>query len=87
MVVKTITITEKAYEAIKRLKMGDESFSELFMRLSAKPLRVKDLCGALKHTPEEAEAFRRRVQQIHEDLGKGLQKRIDDVRTRLQRNH
>lgn len=34
MAVKTLTITEGAYERLKRLKREGESFSELFLRLS-----------------------------------------------------
>ena len=85
MAVKTITVTEEAYTAIKRLKTGDESFSELFNRLGNKPLRVKDLIGVLKTTTEDADAFQKRVRAIREELGKGMDKRIDHVRARLKR--
>lgn len=34
MVVKTITITEEAYNALKRLKKEEESFSEVVLRLT-----------------------------------------------------
>lgn len=87
MTTKTITITEDAYKVVKGMKRENESFSDLFKRLGKKQLRVKDIVGCLKQTPEEAEAFRKRVQQIHEELGKGLQKRIEDVRARFQRSH
>lgn len=39
MVVKTITVTENAYEAIKSLKLPRESFSETILRIAKrKPL-------------------------------------------------
>lgn len=85
MVTKTITITESAYTAINRLKHDGESFSELFLRLSSKPLLVKDIVGILQHTPEEAREFSERVKKIHEELGKGWEERIADVRARLKR--
>ncbi len=34
MAVKSLTVTEDAYDALKRLKHGDESFSETIMRVS-----------------------------------------------------
>lgn len=66
MTIKTITITEDAYESIKRLKIEDESFSELFKRLSRRYLTGKDILGALKQTQKEADEFRKRVLQVHE---------------------
>ena len=87
MVIKTITVTEDAYQTMKRLKGEHESFSELFRRLGNQQLKVRDIAGALKHSPAEAAAFRKRVQEAHAALGKGLQQRVDDVRTRFKRTH
>ena len=33
MVIKSLTITEKAYESLKRLKSGNESFSEIILKV------------------------------------------------------
>ena len=87
MAVKTITVTEEAYQAIKRLKTEQESFSELFLRLSTRSLTARDLRGILKHTPEEAEEFRRRVREVHERLGRDIQERVEHVRTRFKHAH
>jgi len=87
MAVKTITITTEAYEAIKHLKREDESFSQLFVRIAKKPVTLKDIAGILKHTPQEADAFRKRVLLARKELGEGMDKRIEDVRTRLKRYH
>lgn len=87
MVTKTLTVTENAYDAIKRLKQGDESFSDLFLRLGRRYVTIKEIAGILKDTPEEAAEFRNRMRQIREELGEGLNKRIDDVRARFQRSH
>ena len=43
MTVKTITVTEDAYNAISQLKGPEESFSHLFRRLSKK-LEARVLC-------------------------------------------
>ncbi|MBI4142020.1 antitoxin VapB family protein [Candidatus Woesearchaeota archaeon] len=85
MTVKTITVTEDAYDAMYHLKHEGESFSELFIRLSHTPLKVKDLLGALKDAPEEASAFVERVKKIREEAGKGWEERIADVRARFRR--
>ncbi|HII88182.1 MAG: hypothetical protein QT07_C0002G0002 [archaeon GW2011_AR16] len=87
MTIKTITITQDAYDAAKRLKREDESFSDLFLRLGAKALTLKDIKGMLRHTPAEALAFRKRVQEERHLLSQNLTQREDHVRTRLQRTH
>ena len=45
MVVKTITVTEKAYCSIARLKRDTESFSELFVRLGGENRSIRDIFG------------------------------------------
>ncbi|HLC65067.1 MAG TPA: antitoxin VapB family protein [Candidatus Nanoarchaeia archaeon] len=40
MAVKTLTITEDAYNKIRYLKHGDESFSELFTRIAEEKMNV-----------------------------------------------
>ena len=87
MAIKTITVTVDAYQAIKRMKKGEESFSDLFLRLGGRPLMIKDVIGVLKQTPEEAEAFRRRVLDAGQRLNESLQKGVADVRARLKRHH
>jgi predicted CopG family antitoxin len=55
MVVKTITITEEAYRRLKARKAGEESFSDVILRLTRRrPLR--DFVGML--SAESAEALR-----------------------------
>ena len=82
MAFKTITITEDAYTLIKRLKHGDESFSDLFKRLGSRQATVKDVLGALKHTPEEARAFADRIKEIRKELNKDFTRRLGKVSAR-----
>ena len=82
MVVKTITVTEDAYESLKRLKHEDESFSEVIKRLAGKKMLVKDLLGILKKSPEEHEEFIKRVKRIREEMSKDMGERIERVRAR-----
>ncbi len=72
MVVKTITITEEAYRSLKARKAGEESFSDVILRLTRRrPLR--DFVGIL--SPESADAIR---QAIDED--RTLRRRVDATR-------
>ncbi len=58
MVVRTITITEEAYRSLKARKGGEESFSDVILRLARRrPLR--DLVEIL--SPESADAIRKAI--------------------------
>jgi predicted CopG family antitoxin len=60
MVVKTITITEEAYRHLRARKTGDESFSEVILRLTRRrPLR--DFVGIL--SAESADALRKAIDE------------------------
>lgn len=72
MAVKTITITTEAYQAIKGLKRGDESFSELFLRISPRTITIKDIAGIMKNSDIEE-----RFWELRKNLGKGMEKRRD----------
>lgn len=56
MATKTITIKEEAYEALKNLKMDNESFSDTILRISKLFTNLKELWGAGTKTEEEYEA-------------------------------
>jgi predicted CopG family antitoxin len=76
MAVKTITITTEAYDAIKNLKKPEESFSELFIRISPKKFTIKDIAGMLKDSDIEERFWKFRRQ-----LGRGMEKRHNDLRS------
>ncbi len=72
MVVKTITITQEAYLSLRARKTGEESFSEVILRLTRRrPLR--DFVGIL--TPESADAIRRAI-----DDDRAMRRRVDATR-------
>src|SRR3989338_2210071 len=53
MVIKSLTITEEAYNSLKRLKYGDESFSEVIIRMSnGKVAPLEKYLGILKDDKE-----------------------------------
>ncbi len=55
MGVKTLTITEEAYELLAREKKGKESFSEVIKRLARERGEFKDSLGAWTMSHEEEE--------------------------------
>ncbi len=60
MAVKTITITEEAYRNLKARKTGEESFSDVILRLTKRrPLR--DFVGIL--SAESADALRAAIDE------------------------
>ncbi|HLC84479.1 MAG TPA: antitoxin VapB family protein, partial [Candidatus Nanoarchaeia archaeon] len=75
MVTKTITVTEDAYESIKSLKSKEESFSELFLRLSDQKMKIKDLFGILGKSEEEAKLMQQRLKQYRQKFSKDAEER------------
>jgi predicted CopG family antitoxin len=49
---KNISLTEDAYELLKRMKMGEESFSDTIRRLAGRR-RLSDCAGLWSDVPEE----------------------------------
>ncbi len=60
MVVKTITITEEAYRHLKARKTGEESFSDVILRLT-KRRPLGDFVGILG--AESADALRAAIDE------------------------
>lgn len=74
MTVKTITVTEDAYENVKKLKRGDESFSDLFLRLSKeKKSTGRSIYGILKG--ENAEKMLPKIKEERKRLDKEMEER------------
>ena len=65
MATKTITITEDAYNRIKKFKEKDESFSEMFKRTFKKTTRVSDLRGLFKDI--DAEKMKAKVKKMRKE--------------------
>ncbi len=55
MGVKTLTITEEAYELLARKKRGKESFSEVIKRLPRERVELSDSFGAWSMSQQEEE--------------------------------
>jgi len=64
MVIKSLTITEDAYDALKRLKHGDESFSEVILKVTSDRTDViKRYLGAAGVNEKEADAWKARLSE------------------------
>ncbi len=73
MTIKTITITEDAYNKIKSLKHNDESFSDLFRRLAENRSSAgKEFFGIFKASSEEMVKKRKHFKKIREEMSKNF---------------
>ncbi|OGS45943.1 MAG: hypothetical protein A3K66_05715 [Euryarchaeota archaeon RBG_16_67_27] len=52
MSVKTVTLSQDAYEALAALKQGGESFSDVVRRLARRNRSLLEFAGAWKHVPK-----------------------------------
>jgi len=75
MVVKTVTLTKDAYDALAALKNEGESFSEVVRRLTGSQVLLSSFAGAWSDAPKSE------VHEVREFLRNG--DRIS--RTKLQR--
>ena len=55
MTSKSIFLTEEAYELLKKMRRGDESFSAIIIRL-ARRSRLSDCAGLWSDIPEDGMA-------------------------------
>ncbi|MBD3361357.1 hypothetical protein GF358_01040 [Candidatus Woesearchaeota archaeon] len=76
MAIKTITVTEDAYESIKRLKNTDESFSQFFLRISREKMTVKDLAGAIKLSDNEYAALKKHTKELRKKASTDMKERL-----------
>lgn len=63
MAVKTITITEDAYNLLARAKAEGESFTELFKRTFTRKKTIAEIGGYLGTNETEAEAWKRTIKE------------------------
>jgi predicted CopG family antitoxin len=69
MATRTINLTEESYTRLRSLKRGNESFSEVVNRITAKFMLLK-LAGVLD--PDEAKRLRKAKRDMDRRLRKGL---------------
>lgn len=83
MAIKTITVTEDAYSRIKSLKHPEESFSQLFLRLSGEKKRVKDIVGILGYSGEKAAEMQARLKKRREEISRDMEARKNAIARQL----
>ena len=76
MSTKTLTITEDAYESLKRLKTENESFSKTILRITGKrPLR--EFFGILSE--ESGKEFEKNIYETRKKRNELRQERIKKI--------
>lgn len=85
MTIKSLTITENAYEALKRLKYGNESFSEVILRLSKEKVGyAAKFFGVLKFPNKDIKELKGRIRKRRIEIEKEINERAKIIRKRLQ---
>ncbi|MBI4139916.1 antitoxin VapB family protein [Candidatus Woesearchaeota archaeon] len=76
MVIKSLTITEDAYNALGVFKRAGESFSEVILRITHDKTSAMDkYFGMLKVTEEEAEDWKRDIKEHRRSFDKHFSER------------
>ncbi len=82
MVIKSLTITEEAYDTLKRLKREDESFSKTIIRVGKTGTgNLTKYLGLLKDDERTTEEM---IAEVKENRRKTI-KEFDDKQKRLKR--
>ncbi len=85
MVVKTLTITEEAYNKMKRLKKESESFSDLFNRLADQRLNVASrFRGLVKMSSQEIDEWRKNLVESKKVFSEHALKKEKKLQTRMR---
>lgn len=86
MVVKTITITETAYNALKRLKKADQSFSEIIIEVAEeKKGDISGFLGILKGS-KAMDDLRKNLKKYRMEADIQALQREEKIRKRLYDN-
>jgi len=82
MTIKSLTVTEEAYDALKRLKHGDESFSEVIVRVAHNRIgAAAKFCGILSRT--DAAKLRANIKKCRVELEREFAQRAEKLSKRL----
>lgn len=79
MVVKTITVTEDAYNSFKQLKLPNESFSDLMKRMSSTKATVNDIFGTGKGNID-IESLKKTVKNLRRRFNDNMEDRRERLR-------
>ena len=77
MAVKTITVTKKAYSALKAMKDEEESFSHAILRIAQKR-SLRDFVGVL--SKESADTLEKTIATMRKKRATSHTKRIKEIK-------
>lgn len=80
MAVKTITVTEEAYNALRRLKGGGESFSEVILKVTKNKIDFTKYAGVLSE--HRAKELKEHVKRTRERISRDMTERVKYVHSR-----
>ena len=84
MAIKSLTITEEAYDALKILKHDDESFSEVILRLSKEKIgKASRFFGTLKINESAVKELESNIKKRRSEIEKEFSKRSIKIREAL----
>ena len=76
MTIKSLTITENAYDALKAMKHGDESFSEAILRLAKGRMNhIERHFGIMKLSEHDAEEWNKQIKYRRKGIDKEFYER------------
>ncbi len=82
MAVKTITITEEAYEALRRIKERDRSFSEVIIEVTRGNRNHLDKCFGILKGSKALNDLRKNLKKQRMQADRDARKRAEKLRLR-----
>lgn len=84
MVVKTLTVKEKAYDALYGLKKENESFSDVILRLAEeKKGNIAPFFGCLADSKKSATEWKRDIYARRKEVDEEVRNRTAHIRKRF----
>ena len=81
--VKTLTITEDAYNALKRLKYGEKSFSEVIIEITKERKGdIREFYGILKDSKEGLADMMKKIRERRNEIEKEIDGRRGKITKR-----
>lgn len=87
MAVKTLTITEEAYNTLKRLKRESQSFSQIIIEVTAeKSNSLGKFFGILRDSKKELNEMKEKVKEGRKEADKNAISKIKKLQRQLYGN-
>jgi predicted CopG family antitoxin len=84
MAIKSLTITEEAYKALKQLKHGKESFSQVILRVSRDKVgATAKFLGCLKMSEKEYQDMKKRIRERRMEIEREARQRNKNIQRKM----